>query len=204
MEEKQTCIVCKAAVLPSDQTTTLHNDVCVHRKCFVCSCCGSNLDNTNYKLMENQSLSCQHHDSHSKNGETDFLSTLRRFKSCCLHVNDGNVEVNDLPDEDFNNGNCYFCSSHPVITPKSGYWIECTTKNCPKLRGVLKMTDKLVNSFLDLGSSGKKITKVLPEEIYENYFYGSKHWNYYSREEKIGPVILSIKQEFRHSRDYLR
>ncbi|EDO39335.1 predicted protein, partial [Nematostella vectensis] len=42
------------------------------------------------------------------------------------------------------------------------------------------------------------------EEIYGSYFYGSKHWNYYSREIDIGPLILTVKQEFRQTADYLR
>jgi len=147
--------------------------------------------------MENHILFCRLHGS---NGDGDFMSALREFKQNCLHVNDSNSDTNDFD----NNERCNSCSSHPFIVTKSGYWIECTSKNCPKLQGVLKVTDKLVNSFWDVGSSGRKITKVLPEEIYENYFYGSKHWNYYSREENIGPVILTIKQEFRHSRDFLR
>lgn len=201
MEVKRTCKVCKTDVDSSYQDFTLLNDVCVHRHCLVCSCCGTTLDENNYKLMENQFLFCQLHGS---NGNGDFITALRQFKHNCLRENDINVKVNDLEDEVHNNQRCNFCSSHPFVTTKSGYWIECTCKNCPGLQGVLKLTDKLVNSFWDLGSSGRKITKVLPEEIYENYFYGSKHWNYYLREENIGPVILTIKQEFRHSRDFLR
>lgn len=199
MDGKRTCIVCKTAVVSSDQSVTSLNDVCVHRRCLVCTCCGSTLDETNYKLMEDQSVFCPLHES---NGDCDFISTLREFKQSCLP--DDNSEVSDLPVEEGQQERCNFCSSHPLITTKCGYWIECTSKNCTKLRSVFQLTDKLVNSFWDLGSSGRKMAKVLSEEIYENYFYGSKHWNYFSREETIGPVILTIKQEFRHSRDFLR
>jgi len=199
------CIVCKRSVLAGDQSTTLLASLHVHRRCFACSSCGSPLDENNYKLMENKSIFCHLHGTNSKNDSSDFLSTLRDFKQTCVQGRNSVIDLNDaVRDGEPTDENCTFCSSHPLITPKAGYWVECTNKNCPKLHSVLKLTDKLVNSFLDLGSSGKKVTKVLPEEIYENYFYGSKHWNYYSREDKIGPVILTIKQEFRHSRDFLR
>lgn len=138
---------------------------------------------------------------------SDFLAVLRDFKRACLRVDDVVLEEERVlhdKEEAQNGESCKICSSHPFILHKAGYWIECTDKNCPKMKTVLHLTDKLVNSFHDLGSSGKIYTKVLPEEIYENYFYGSKHWNYFCRDENIGPVILTIKQEFRQSKDFLR
>jgi hypothetical protein len=158
--------------------------------------------------MENKSFLCDKHNGCNSGTENvDFLAVLSDFKRACLRVNDVALEdENDLRDKEAiqNEESCTICCSHPFILSKTGYWIECTDTNCPKLRGILHLTDRMVNSFRDLGSSGKICTKVLPEEIYENYFYGSKHWNYYSREDKIGPVILTIKQEFRQSRDFLR
>ncbi|KAL3265571.1 hypothetical protein HHI36_009776, partial [Cryptolaemus montrouzieri] len=32
-------------------------------------------------------------------------------------------------------------------------------------------------------------------------FYGTEHWNYFTNDEDLGPVILSIKQETLNSRD---
>lgn len=33
------------------------------------------------------------------------------------------------------------------------------------------------------------------QETYEKYFYGTEHWNYFTSDEDLGPVVLSIKQE---------
>ncbi|KAF5272572.1 hypothetical protein FQR65_LT04911 [Abscondita terminalis] len=42
------------------------------------------------------------------------------------------------------------------------------------------------------------------QETYEKYFYGTEHWNYFTNDEDLGPVILSIKQETLNSRDQFR
>ena len=42
------------------------------------------------------------------------------------------------------------------------------------------------------------------EDIYERYFYGKDHWNFYTTEPDIGPVVLSLKQEVCISREHFR
>ena len=38
-------------------------------------------------------------------------------------------------------------------------------------------------------------------ETHEKYFYGTEHWNYFSNDDDLGPVILSLKQENVNGRD---
>ena len=45
-------------------------------------------------------------------------------------------------------------------------------------------------------NQGFELTSV-EQETYEKYFYGTEHWNYFTNDEDLGPVILSIKQEMR-------
>ncbi|KAE8743030.1 hypothetical protein FOCC_FOCC011353 [Frankliniella occidentalis] len=42
------------------------------------------------------------------------------------------------------------------------------------------------------------------QETYEKYFYGTEHWNYFTSDEDLGPVVLSIKQEQINGRDQFR
>lgn len=42
------------------------------------------------------------------------------------------------------------------------------------------------------------------EEIFEKYFYGREHWNYFTNDEALGPVIMSLKQETLGNRDQFR
>lgn len=42
------------------------------------------------------------------------------------------------------------------------------------------------------------------QETYEKYFYGTEHWNYFTNDDDLGPVILSIKQETLNGRDQFR
>lgn len=44
----------------------------------------------------------------------------------------------------------------------------------------------------------------IDQETYEKYFYGSEHWNYFTQDEDLGPVILSLKQETSNGRDQFR
>ncbi|XP_033221111.1 uncharacterized protein LOC117175513 [Belonocnema kinseyi] len=52
-------------------------------------------------------------------------------------------------------------------------------------------------------NQGFELTSV-EQETYEKYFYGSEHWNYFTNDEDLGPVILSIKQETINGRDQFR
>ncbi|XP_065565417.1 uncharacterized protein LOC136030399 isoform X2 [Artemia franciscana] len=42
------------------------------------------------------------------------------------------------------------------------------------------------------------------QETYERYFYGTEHWNYFTNDEDLGPVVLSLKQEIINGRDQFR
>lgn len=52
-------------------------------------------------------------------------------------------------------------------------------------------------------AGGFELTSV-EQETYEKYFYGTEHWNYFTNDEDLGPVILSIKQETLNARDQFR
>lgn len=40
------------------------------------------------------------------------------------------------------------------------------------------------------------------EENYEKHYYGKEHWNYFTNDEMLGPVMLSLKQEVNNQRDH--
>lgn len=40
------------------------------------------------------------------------------------------------------------------------------------------------------------------EENYEKYYYGCEHWNYFTNDDSLGPVMLSLKQEVNNQRDH--
>ena len=48
-----------------------------------------------------------------------------------------------------------------------------------------------------------ELTSVV-QETHEKYFYGTEHWNYFTNDEDLGPVILSLKQENINGRDQFR
>ena len=42
------------------------------------------------------------------------------------------------------------------------------------------------------------------EEMFEKHYHGKEHWNYFTNDEALGPVILSLKQETFSNRDQFR
>lgn len=42
------------------------------------------------------------------------------------------------------------------------------------------------------------------QETFERYFYQKEHWNYFTNDEDLGPIILSLKQETINGRDQFR
>ncbi|XP_066582757.1 uncharacterized protein rsh isoform X2 [Prorops nasuta] len=52
-------------------------------------------------------------------------------------------------------------------------------------------------------NQGFELTSV-EQETYEKYYFGTEHWNYFTNDEDLGPVILSIKQETLNGRDQFR
>ncbi|XP_076659669.1 rap GTPase activating protein radish [Halictus rubicundus] len=52
-------------------------------------------------------------------------------------------------------------------------------------------------------NQGFELTSV-EQETYEKYFYQREHWNYFTDDDDLGPVILSIKQETLNNRDQFR
>ena len=90
---------------------------------------------------------------------------------------------------------CPFCASHPFVGSAAGYWIECSEKDCLKARKASKEESSPCKCVF---------ASCVPEEIYRNYFYGSRHCTYFVKEDDIGPIFLTIKQEFLHSKDFVR
>ena len=41
-------------------------------------------------------------------------------------------------------------------------------------------------------------------QVYEGYFYGCKHWNFFCVDDDIEAVILSLKIELLHGKEYIR
>lgn len=72
------------------------------------------------------------------------------------------------------------------INPTSGYRIETGSEASSTKRG----TDFKIQEC--------------NEDLYERHFFGEDHWNFYTTEPDIGPVVLSLKQEASISREHFR
>ena len=48
-----------------------------------------------------------------------------------------------------------------------------------------------------------ELTSIV-QDTHEKYFYATEHWNYFTNDEDLGPIILSLKQENINGRDQFR
>ncbi|XP_043678982.1 uncharacterized protein LOC122634271 isoform X1 [Vespula pensylvanica] len=126
-----------------------------------------------------------------------------------------------------------FCQEYPHnFIPAPGYWIECSRQqittdlsNERSVRDGIDPDEIEDNQFslseereFETNDVPKKKTAIeeqwekyqcfeltsVEQETYEKYFYASEHWNYFTNDEDLGPVILSIKQETLNGRDQFR
>ena len=71
----------------------------------------------------------------------------------------------------------------------------------PRIREPRRKKTPIEEHWEKYGSFG--LTSV-EQETHEKYFYGTEHWNYFTNDEDLGPVILSMKQENINGRDQFR
>ncbi|XP_028405098.1 uncharacterized protein LOC114527596 [Dendronephthya gigantea] len=66
-----------------------------------------------------------------------------------------------------------------------------------------RVTDK---QSIDIQCTENRLSheKYAAIQVYEGYFYGCKHWNFYCVDDDVGAVILSLKVEFLHGKEYIR
>eukprot|EP00118_Oscarella_pearsei_P028425 m.2117 g.2117 ORF g.2117 m.2117 type:complete len:905 (+) comp8320_c0_seq2:329-3043(+) len=76
----------------------------------------------------------------------------------------------------------------PVIKPTSGWQIESVSRRLRSPRD----------------PNGPYEVDECVEEMYKTHFYGKEHWNFYSSDPDVGPVLLSLKQEATISREHFR
>lgn len=57
-------------------------------------------------------------------------------------------------------------------------------------------------SSIDQFKDGSLELISFEEENYEKHYYGREHWNYFTNDEMLGPVMLSLKQEVNNQRDH--
>ncbi|XP_054722058.1 uncharacterized protein LOC129231720 [Uloborus diversus] len=174
-----------------------------HEDCLVCSTCGLRLSGSNIQRARRfkDSIYCSLHyaDVSGLSSGDEFMQKLRDYKRQSLGCAEARrkssttlqfpVPVQACP----GTGACEGFPHTIKLIP--GYWIECS--------GSSKTND---NNTLSVNYSSQELEKKfelisVEEEIYEKYFYGTEHWNYFTNDEALGPVILSIKQENVYNRD---
>lgn len=71
----------------------------------------------------------------------------------------------------------------------------------PEIRDRMRRKTTIEEQFERSGTF--ELTSV-EQETYERYFYGTEHWNYFTNDEDLGPIVLSLKQEIINGRDQFR
>lgn len=119
------------------------------------------------------------------------------------------------------------CEQYPhFIRAAPGYWIECAgprkEEHALPEQKLLQGTNNNGGCGVSGGTSGSAAggcgtgCAIAPnvsggfelvsrdEDTFEKFFYGTEHWNYFTNDESLGPVIMSLKQENVNQRDQFR
>lgn len=175
-----------------------------HEDCLVCDTCGLRLAGSHIqraRRYQNQIYCSLHYaDVSGLSSGDEFMQKLRDYKRQSLGCAEARrkssttlqfpVPVQACPGKEG-------CEGYPhTIREIPGYWIECSGS---------EDNENTLNLNYSTQELEKKFELIsVEEETYEKYFYGTEHWNYFTNDEALGPVILSIKQENVYNRDQFR
>ncbi|XP_076398161.1 rap GTPase activating protein radish isoform X1 [Megachile rotundata] len=214
------------------EPSPLYDNNHYHEECLKCNSCGLNLTGPNQKRarrFKNQILCDLHFADVALMECSDFMQQLRSFKpqslGCAVARRKSSTTlIFPLPPQACSDE---FCNEFPHnLVPTPGYWIECSRQQITtdtiwdeSESGDAtdtelaedqheSDTDELPRKKTTIEeqwekNQGFELTSV-EQETYEKYFYGTEHWNYFTKDEDLGPVILSIKQETLNGRDQFR
>uniref|UniRef100_A0A7M6DN97 Uncharacterized protein n=2 Tax=Clytia hemisphaerica TaxID=252671 RepID=A0A7M6DN97_9CNID len=172
-----------------------------HSNCFKCSSCKVPLNPRNYFLTNKKQFYCfKHYDHDGPDKHGHFFRELKQFRKYSIEkskTSTVNGKTSPVKQHYQKNGlvklDCK-CSSGK----SSGYWYECTFRNCPSSQCYLKSRDfKHFHVATWKITSGRSTTQIehSEEELYEMCYHGQRHANFYSVDERIGPIVLSLKHE---------
>ncbi|XP_071043931.1 uncharacterized protein [Parasteatoda tepidariorum] len=172
-----------------------------HEDCLVCYTCGLRLAGQNIQRARRyqNKIYCSLHyaDVSGLSSGDEFMQKLRDYKRQSLGCAEARrkssttlqfpIPVQACPGSGA-------CEGFPhIIKIILGYWVECSGTNSLNDMPNVNYTPQELEKKFELMS--------VEEETYEKYFYGTEHWNYFTNDEALGPVILSIKQENVYNRD---
>lgn len=172
-----------------------------HANCLKCYKCKIILSPRSYFLSNKKQFYCFRHYDHDSPSEHDFffreLKVFRKYsieKSKTL-TNNGKVKSSGQLQKSGLDVSCSCLNGKP-----NGYWSECTNRNC-----VLANCYLLSRDFKHFNVAQWQVTKEIEqnsltiehteEELYETCYDGQRHSNFYSVDERIGPIVLSLKHE---------
>ncbi|XP_065311271.1 uncharacterized protein rsh isoform X1 [Dermacentor albipictus] len=181
-----------------------------HEDCLVCETCGLRLAGSSWQAAHRfqNKIYCGLHyaDVTGLSSGEEFLAKLREYKRQSLGCAEARrkssttltfpVPVQACPGTP--------CEQYPhCIKATPGYWIECAG---PKKESdaLLDPVDGADSCGLPSNVSGGLELVSRDEDTYERHFYGKEHWNYFTNDEALGPVIMSLRQENINNRDQFR
>ncbi|CAN7979718.1 unnamed protein product [Ixodes pacificus] len=199
-----------------------------HEDCLVCDTCGLRLAGSSWQgahRFQNKIYCGLHYaDVTGLSSGEEFLAKLREYKRQSLGCAEARrkssttltfpVPVQACPGSP--------CEQYPhFIKAAPGYWIECAgpRKESDALPETAQQPDVSPGKSNGAAASGgcasgggcslANVSGALElvsrdEDTYEKFFYGTEHWNYFTNDESLGPVLMSLKQENINNRDQFR
>lgn len=207
-DKEATCQLCGKKIANSTKRVYFYGDkeaqnfLLCHTNCFRCHVCKLQLTSRHYFTSTKKRFYCwRHYDYDGPNRHDNFLRELKTFKKYSID------KTNILMSGRFSSS-VKTTSTKPCSQPKScyctnernGYWMECTDESCSFFNNYVKSRDDKHYEVPEwerekYEDNDDTTVEHCEEEIYEACFHKQRHSNFYSVDQRIGPIVLSLKHE---------
>ena len=199
----ETCKLCGRKINNDE-----HQYLPYHTNCLKCYKCKIILNPCSYFLSNKKQFYCfRHYDHDSPNRHNFFFCELKVFRKSSVDKSKTLINGKANYSKQHQKNGLVSCSC--LNEKPNGYWSECTNRNCVLANCYLISRDfKHFNVSQWQTVKEKKQNSLTiehtEEELYETCYHGQRHSNFYSVDERIGPIVLSLKHEIIKKIPYYR
>lgn len=208
-----TCQLCGKRLINNTKRVYFYGDkeaqnflLLCHTNCFRCHVCKLQLTSRHFFTSSKKRFYCwRHYDYDGPNRHDNFIRELKSFKKYSIDKTNILVSGRFSPVKTLKDSKGSCCCH---ANERNGYWLECTDESCRYFNSYVKSRDdkhyEVPEWDKERYNENLDVVEHCEEEIYEVCFHNQRHSNFYSVDQRIGPIVLSLKHETINKHPYYR